>query len=405
MTLPMRVLKVFLQDCSVSAVVTGLIAVMVSYAGPLVIVFQAANSGQLTPEQLSSWLWAISIGSGVSGLWLSLRYRTPVITAWSTPGAALLVTSLAQYRYSDAIGAYMFSALLITLLGVTGLFSRLMARLPVAVVAAMLAGVLFRFGVGVFSSLAQGPALVLPILLVYLVARRTGARYAIMAALITGVLCAFFLNLMDFQGVSATLAEPQWTTPSFSLSAMIGLGIPLCFVTMASQNAPGIAVLRTAGYDVPVNPLVTVTGLASVLLAPFGAHGINLAAITAAICTGAESHPLLARRYVAGVSCALLYLLVGSFGATMASVFASLPGVLMASIAGLALFSALANGLGVALANESQREPALITFLVTASGISFFGIGAACWGLVFGVLADRVLFGKMTVRRADTQPD
>lgn len=405
MTLPMRALKVFLQDCSVSAVVTGLIAVMVSYAGPLVIVFQAANSGQLTPEQLSSWLWAISIGSGVSGLWLSLRYRTPVITAWSTPGAALLVTSLAQYRYSDAIGAYMFSALLITLLGVTGLFSRLMARLPVAVVAAMLAGVLFRFGVGVFSSLAQGPALVLPILLVYLVARRTGARYAIMAALITGVLCAFFLNLLDFQGVSATLAEPQWTTPSFSLSAMIGLGIPLCFVTMASQNAPGIAVLRTAGYDLPVNPLVTVTGLASVLLAPFGAHGINLAAITAAICTGAESHPLLARRYVAGVSCALLYLLVGSFGATMASVFASLPGVLMASIAGLALFSALANGLGVALANESQREPALITFLVTASGISFFGIGAACWGLVFGVLADRVLFGKMTVRRADTQPD
>lgn len=401
----MRALKVFLQDCSVSAVVTGLIAVMVSYAGPLVIVFQAAKSGLLTPEQLSSWLWAISIGSGVSGLWLSLRYRTPVITAWSTPGAALLVTSLAQYRYSDAIGAYMFSALLITLLGVTGLFSRLMARLPVAVVAAMLAGVLFRFGVGVFSSLAQGPALVLPILLVYLVARRTGARYAIMAALITGVLCAFFLNLMDFQGVSATLAEPQWTTPSFSLSAMIGLGIPLCFVTMASQNAPGIAVLRTAGYDVPVNPLVTVTGLASVLLAPFGAHGINLAAITAAICTGAESHPLLARRYVAGVSCALLYLLVGSFGATMASVFASLPGVLMASIAGLALFSALANGLGVALANESQREPALITFLVTASGISFFGIGAACWGLVFGVLADRVLFGKMTVRRADTQPD
>lgn len=401
----MRALKVFLQDCSVSAVVTGLIAVMVSYAGPLVIVFQAAKSGLLTPEQLSSWLWAISIGSGVSGLWLSLRYRTPVITAWSTPGAALLVTSLAQYRYSDAIGAYMFSALLITLLGVTGLFSRLMARLPVAVVAAMLAGVLFRFGVGVFSSLAQGPALVLPILLVYLVARRTGARYAIMAALITGILCAFFLNLMDFQGVSATLAEPQWTTPSFSLSAMIGLGIPLCFVTMASQNAPGIAVLRTAGYGVPVNPLVTVTGMASVLLAPFGAHGINLAAITAAICTGAESHPLLARRYVAGVSCALLYLLVGSFGATMASVFASLPGVLMASIAGLALFSALANGLGVALANESQREPALITFLVTASGISFFGIGAACWGLVFGVLADRVLFGKMTVRRADTQPD
>ncbi|MEN9986399.1 MAG: hypothetical protein RI925_1901 [Pseudomonadota bacterium] len=396
----MRPIKDFLQDFSVSAFVTGLIAVIVSYAGPLVIVFQAAKTGQLTSAQLSSWIWAISIGSGISGLVLSLRYRTPVITAWSTPGAALLVTSLAQYSYAEAIGAYLFSALLITLLGATGLFSRLMEKLPVSVVAAMLAGVLFRFGVGVFSSLAELPLLVLPIILVYLLARRIWARYAIIAALTAGVSLSFLMSLLNFERFYAALAVPQWTMPAFSLSAIIGLGIPLCFVTMASQNAPGIAVLRTAGYELPANPLVTSTGLISLLLAPFGAHGINLAAITAAICTGTESHPSLARRYVAGVSCAMFYLLIGSFGATIASVFSSLPSVLIASIAGLALFGSLANGLGVALVNESKREPALITFLVTASGISFFGIGAAFWGLVLGVLAENVLFGKLTWHRA-----
>ncbi|MCL2310187.1 MAG: benzoate/H(+) symporter BenE family transporter [Proteobacteria bacterium] len=388
-------LKSFLRDFSASAVVAGLIAVVVAYAGPLAIVFQAAEAGHLTPVQLSSWLWAISIGGGVTGLYLSLRYRAPVITTWSTPGAALLVTGLAEYSYADAIGAYLFSALLITLLGATGLFSRIMNRLPTGVIAAMLAGILFRFGVGVFSSLEQLPALVLPMVLAYLIGRRWWPRYSIVVTLVVGFALSFGLGKLAFQGFPAALAVPQWTWPHFSFSAMIGLGIPLCFVAMASQNAPGFAVLRTAGYDTPINPLVTTTGLASLLLAPFGAHGINLAAITAAICTGPEAHPQPTRRYVAGVACAAFYLLIGSFGATVAGFFSSLPSALIASLAGLALFSSLANSLGAAFSGENRREPALITFLVTASGISFFGIGAAFWGLALGLAADGLLFGAL----------
>lgn len=392
-------IKSFRDDFSTSALIAGLIAVTVSYAGPLVIVFQAAKTGLLTPEQISSWIWAISIGSGLTGLILSLRFRTPVITAWSTPGAALLVSGLTQYSYAEAIGAYLFSALLITLLGASGLFSKIMERLPTGVIAAMLAGILFRFGVGVFASLEQVPALVLPMFLAYLIGRRWLPRYAIVITLLVGFSAALGMHQFDLRGFSATLATPLLTTPQFSLSALIGLGIPLCFVTMASQNAPGIAVLRTAGYTTPINPLITTTGLASLLLAPFGAHGINLAAITAAICTGPEAHPEPARRYVAGASCAAFYLLIGSFGATIASLFSALPAALIASLAGLALFGSLATGLGTAMSNDSKREPALIAFLVTASGISFLGIGAAFWGLGAGVLADWLLFGVMNKRR------
>lgn len=392
-------IKSFRDDFSTSALIAGLIAVTVSYAGPLVIVFQAAKTGLLTPEQISSWIWAISIGSGLTGLILSLRFRTPVITAWSTPGAALLVSGLTQYSYAEAIGAYLFSALLITLLGVSGLFSKIMERLPTGVIAAMLAGILFRFGVGVFASLEQVPALVLPMFLAYLIGRRWLPRYAIVITLLVGFSAALGMHQFDLRGFSAALATPLLTTPHFSLSALIGLGIPLCFVTMASQNAPGIAVLRTAGYTTPINPLITTTGLASLLLAPFGAHGINLAAITAAICTGPEAHPEPARRYVAGASCAAFYLLIGSFGATIASLFSALPAALIASLAGLALFGSLATGLGTAMSNDSKREPALIAFLVTASGISFLGIGAAFWGLGAGVLADWLLFGVMNKRR------
>ncbi|HZW11888.1 MAG TPA: benzoate/H(+) symporter BenE family transporter [Noviherbaspirillum sp.] len=392
-------IKSFRDDFSTSALIAGLIAVTVSYAGPLVIVFQAAKTGLLSPGQISSWIWAISIGSGLTGLILSLRFRTPVITAWSTPGAALLVSGLTQYTYAEAIGAYLFSAMLITLLGISGLFSKIMERLPTGVIAAMLAGILFRFGVGVFASLEQVPALVLPMCLAYLIGRRWLPRYAIVITLLVGFSATLGLHQFDFRGFSATLATPLFTTPHFSLSALIGLGIPLCFVTMASQNAPGIAVLRTAGYSTPVNPLITTTGLTSLLLAPFGAHGINLAAITAAICTGPEAHPEPARRYIAGASCAMFYLLIGSFGATIASLFSALPAALIASLAGLALFGSLATGLGTAMSNDTKREPALIAFLVTASGISFLGIGAAFWGLGAGVLADWLLFGVMTKRR------
>ena len=403
-------LKALRQDFSLSAVVAGMIAVAVSYAGPAVIVFQAASVGHLTADQLSSWIWAISIGSGLTGIGLSLWFKAPIITAWSTPGAALLVTSLPQYGYADAIGAYLFSALLLTLFGVTGLFSRVMERIPKGIVAAMLAGILFQFGTGLFDSLKQLPVLVLPIIMAYLVGRRFFPQYAIVVTLLLGLCIAFGLNQIDASALSVELAIPAFTSPSFSLSALVGLGIPLCFVTMASQNAPGIAVLQTAGYRIPASPLVATTGIASFLLAPFGAHGINLAAITAAICTGPEAHASRNRRYIAGVACGAFYLIVGAFGATVAGVFSSLPATLIASLAGLALLGALTGGLVGALADETRREPALVTFLITASGISFFGVGAAFWGLLGGVLASGILFGSLrpvVKRRGDSvaKPD
>lgn len=382
------------RDASLSAATAGLIAVMVSYAGPLVVVFQAAKAGGIEGAHLSSWIWAISIGSGITCIALSLRYRVPVITAWSTPGAALLVAGLPGVTLPEAIGAFVFSSLLITLSGCTGVFSALMRRIPQPIVAAMLAGILLRFGLGVFTSLEQLPQVVLPMILGYLIARRTMPRYAVIVTLLLGFTIAFGLGRVMVEELHAKLVEPVFVAPAFSPGALIGMGVPLFFVTMASQNAPGVGVLRTSGFNPPINPLITVTGLASLLLAPFGAHGINLAAITAAICTGPEAHANPDKRYVAGVVCGLFYILIGTFGATIATVFSALPSPLIATVAGLALFASLTGGLTGAMAEERDRESALVTFLVTASGLTIVGVGAAFWGLLAGLLTSLVLTGN-----------
>ncbi len=386
------------RDFSVSAAVAGLIAVIVSYGGPAAIIFQAARGANLSPDQLTSWIWAISIGSGLAGLVLSLRYRAPVIVAWSTPGAALLAAGWAAYPYPQAIGAFLFAGVAITVFGATGLFSALMERIPRAVVAAMLAGILFRFGVEVFTSLTATPMLVAPMLGCYLLVKRAKPRYAILATLCAGLAAAATLNLLNLQALSsalgAALATPELTTPEFSIGALIGIGVPLFLVTMTGQNATGLGVLRTAGYTTPGGPLVAATGALSTLLAPFGSHGINLAAITAAICTGPEAHRDPDKRYVAGVVCGLAYLVIGLFGATLVGVFAALPPALIAAISGLALFGALMSGLTQAMDDEPRREAALVTFLVTVSGLSIAGIGAAFWGLVAGVLTDLALSAR-----------
>ena len=392
------------HDFSVSAAVAGLLAVIVSYGGPAAIIFQAAAKAGLTPGQLTSWIWAISIGSGLAGVVLSLRYRAPVIVAWSTPGAALLAAGWASYSYPDAIGAFVLAGVGITVFGATGLFSALMERIPRAVVAAMLAGILFRFGVEVFTSLRGAPLLVAPMLICYLAVKRFSARYAILATLCCGLAASAFLGLLQMQGLAvvlnSALARPEFTSPHYSLGALIGLGVPLFLVTMTGQNATGLGVLRTAGYTTPGGPLVAATGALSTLLAPFGAHGINLAAITAAICTGPEAHGDPDRRYVAGVVCGLAYLVVGLFGATLVGVFALLPGALVAVISGLALFGALMAGLTQAMHDEARREAALVTFLITVSGVTLWGVGAAFWGLVGGVLTDAALSARRVGRQS-----
>jgi len=383
------------NDFSVSAVVIAMIAVTVSYAGPLLIVFQAAKAAHLSPGQLSSWIWAISIGSGITGIILSIWFRAPVIIAWSTPGAVLLVSSLTAYQYSDAIGAYLFSALIVVFFGFSGIFSVVMKRVPHSIITAMLAGILLKFGVEVFVSLRQLPLLAIPMVLCYLLSKRWFPRYAVVSTLIVGLLIAFNLDRLNVGNINVLLATPIWTAPTFSLNALIGLGIPLCIVTMASQNATGMGVLRADGYDIPASPLIATTGLASLISAPFGAHGINLAAITAAICTGKETHSDPRKRYIAGIASGAFYIVIGIFGATVASLFSAFPAELVAIIAGLALFSSLISSLSSAMGNDAKKESALITFLVTISGISIAGVGAAFWGLLAGILADTILSGTI----------
>ncbi|MDH4763142.1 MULTISPECIES: benzoate/H(+) symporter BenE family transporter [Pseudomonas] len=383
-----------LADTSPAAVVAGFVAMLVGYTSSLVLMFQAGQNAGLSTGQISSWIWALSIGMALTTIGLSLKYRTPIVIAWSTPGAALLVTSLPSVPYSDAIGAFVICAVLLALCGLTGSVDRLLRRVPPALAAALLAGILFRIGIEICAAAQHQTALVLGMAVAYLVAKRLWPRYCVLVALVVGLLLAAGLGLLDFHSLRLELAVPVWTTPTFSLAATIGIAIPLFVVAMASQNMPGIAVLRTDGYAVPASPLIATTGLASLLLAPFGSHGINLAAISAAICTGPQAHEDASKRYTAAVWCGLFYGIAGLFGATLAALFASLPSELVISVAALALLGSIMNGLHGALADPGQREPALITFLVTASGLTLAGIGSAFWGLVAGLLASLLLTAR-----------
>ena len=379
------------KDFSISAVIAGFVTVLVGFTGAGVIVFQAAQSLGATPVEIGSWLWALGWGMGLTSIGLSLRYRVPIVTAWSTPGAAMLITTTADVTMPEAIGAFLISAALITLVGFTGWFERLIKHLPLSLAAAMLAGVLLQFGLNVFLAMQAQFVMVFAMFGLYLLMRRTQPRYAIIAALVLGVLIAGSQGLLQLEAVRLQWATPVFTSPQFSLSALMGMALPLFIVTMASQNVPGVAVIRASGYTVPSSPLIGWTGVATLLLAPFGAFAINLAAITAAISMGREAHEDPHKRYIAAVAVGVFYIAIGLFGATVGSIFAALPQELVLAIAGLALLGTIGNGLVTALAAEKEREPALITFLVTASGITILGIGSAFWGLVIGVLALVVL--------------
>ncbi|KQX81330.1 benzoate/H(+) symporter BenE family transporter [Streptomyces clavifer] len=394
-----------IRDLSLSAVLAGVVAVVVSYSGPLVIVLAAARAGHLDAAQTDSWIWAVSIGSGLTCIALSLRTRMPVITAWSTPGAALLVTSIGSYAYDEVIGAFVVSGAVIALIGLTGIFGRLMRLVPGAVVSAMLAGILFSFGTGVFTALEGTPVIAGSVLVAYLLGRRWLPRYAVLVALIVGVLCSAAASRLHVRLDHVGLVQPVFTTPAFSVASLVGIAVPLTLATLASQNAPGVAVLSASGYRPDDRLLVGSTGLVSAALAPFGSHAVNLAAITAAICTGPEAHRDPRRRYVAGVACGAVYLLVGAFGSTLVAFFAGLPKELVAALAGVALFGALAAGLTGAVREDKDREAALITFLATASGVTLFGIGSAFWGLVLGVAAHVALNGRLRRGAAPSPAD
>jgi benzoate membrane transport protein len=367
--------------------IAALVCILAGFSSSIVIVISAADAAHLSQAELSSWIWAISIGSGLPGLVLSLITRSPITCAWSTPGAALLVTSLPGVTYSDAIGAYLVASGIIVVLAMTGTFEAVMRRIPLPIAAAMLSGILFHFGLGIFTSAPQAPGLVALMLATYLVCRTLLPRYAISLALAAGVIFAVMQGQTKFGDVHLALAVPIFIMPTFSLGAIVNIGLPLALVTISGQYIPGLAVLSTAGYHVPVNRVVGSISFVSCLLAPFGCHAVNLAAITAAICAGREAHEDHTKRYTAGVWVGILFLIVGSFGATLAALFSALPVELTATIAGLALLGAILNGLHLALSDVERREPALLTFLCTASGITLFGLGYAFWGLIVGLVA------------------
>ncbi|HEV3430502.1 MAG TPA: benzoate/H(+) symporter BenE family transporter [Paraburkholderia sp.] len=378
-------------DTSVATIVAGFVAMMTGYTSSLVLMFQAGQAAHLTDAQISSWIWALSIGMAVTTIGLSLWFRAPTVVAWSTPGAALLISSLPHVPYAEAIGAYIVCALLLTAVGLTGWFDTLMKRIPAGIAAALLAGILFEIGIEIFHAAQVQTPLVLTMFFAYLLMKRFVPRYAIVGTLIVGIAAAAALGLLDFSHFRVAVAKPVFTMPAFSVQAIVSIGIPLFVVAMASQNVPGIAVIRADGYNTPSSPLIATTGLASLVLAPFGSHGVNLAAITAAICTGPHAHEDRNKRYMAAVWCGIFYLIAGIFGATIAALFAAFPQALVVSIAALALFGSIMSGLTNAMQNPKEREAALVTFMVTASGLTLLSIGAAFWGLVAGVLTQFVL--------------
>ncbi|WP_018680882.1 benzoate/H(+) symporter BenE family transporter [Actinokineospora enzanensis] len=385
------------QALTPSAFVAGLISVLAGTTSSVAIVFAAAKAAGATSAELASWMLALGLGIGVTCIGLSLRYRTPVVVAWSTPGAAVLVTGLVGATMAQAVGAFLVSAALITLSGVTGWFARVMDRIPMPLAAGLLAGILVQFGMGLFSAMHGSFAVVFPMFAIYLPGRRWFPRYAVLAALVVGIVAAAVTGAIQPHEVDLAFAVPVFTMPEFSWQVILGAGLPLFAVTMASQNLAGVAVLRNDGYRVPVSPLIGWTGAANFVLAPFGCYGINLAAITAAICTGSQAHEDPDRRYIAAVWSGVFFLLLGAFGGTVSDLLAALPMSLIAGIGGLGLLGTVINSLTSALAEERWRESAVVAFLATASGVTLLGIGSAFWGLLAGVLTALVTRGRRPV--------
>lgn len=373
-----------LKSFSFSSLNAGLLAVLIGYSSSIAIVLQAAQAANVTQVQLHSWMWAIGIGVSLSTIIPSLLYKTPILTAWSTPGAAFLSTSLLQYEYADAIGIFIFASTLMTIVGLTGLFHRISRWIPMHLASAMLAGILMQFGLNLFYAAEVNWPLVLIMLSTYFIARFFIARLAIVLTLLSGVAYLLFQQAIPVGNLHWGLTWPVWQTPAWNLSALLSVGIPLFFVTLSSQNLPGVAMIQSYGYNPPLSPIMTGTGLIGIILAPFGGYAFNLAAITAALCLSDEAHLDPTQRYKAALWAGFFYLLCGLFGATLIGFFIAMPNAFIGAIAGLALMGTLSQSLAGAFVKPEFRESALFTFLATASGMSLFNIGSAFWGLLIG---------------------
>ena len=388
------VIQTLKEDWSLSASVAGFLAVLISYAGPLIIFFQAAQAAQVSDAMMASWIWGVSIGAAVSGIFLSIKYKTPIITAWSAPGTALLVIVFPEMSINEAISAYIISAVVIFLVGATGSFDKILKWIPNGIAAGMMAGILFQFGLELFVATDTMPFIVFSMLGCYILAKRFSPRYTMIWVLFCGVILSVAFGKMNSVDMNLAITIPTIIWPEWSWNATFNLAIPLILVSLTGQFLPGMAILNLSGYDTPAKPIVSVASLASLAVACVGGITIVLAAITAALCTGKDAHELKEKRYIAGVANGVFYLLGGLFAGSIVMVFSLLPKELVAALAGLALIGAISTNITIAMKNDEQRDAALITFLATASGMSFLGLSSVFWGIVIGMIAYYVLNKK-----------
>jgi len=387
-----------LEDISIPAIFAGFITFLVGISVSAVLVIQAAQILGATSEQISSWFWALGLGIGISGLFLSWKFKYPVATSWSTAGLALIIATGSGYTLYEAIGAFFICGLLTAILGFSGVFKKALSYIPQSLTSAMLAGVLLKFGIALFASLQTNWGFILSILAIYILSKRIWPRYSIVLTVIGGIaVCPLF---MEFHTpvVQWSLAQPVWMAPEFSWSSILGLAFPLFVINMASQYLPGIAMIQSYGYKPHINQLIGWTGVSQTLLAPFGCYSVNIAAISAAISLDDQVHPDPAKRYIAGISCGFFYILVGLFAATLTSLLMSFPQVFITALAGIALFGTIGHNIALAFHDIEEREATLMTFLFSASGVQFLGIGSAFWGLIFGIIVMLVFKFKTKIK-------
>ncbi|HSP84329.1 MAG TPA: benzoate/H(+) symporter BenE [Psychrobacter sp.] len=382
------------EDWSLSASVAGFLAVLIAYAGPLIIFFQAAQAAQVSEAMMASWIWGISIGTAIPGIYLSIKYKAPIVTAWSAPGTVLLVTLFPQMSVNEAVAAYIISAIVIFIVGATGYFDKVLRWIPNSIAAGMMAGILFQFGLALFVATDTMPFIIFSMLGCYLLAKRLSPRYTMIWVLLCGVILSLLLGKMNPVDINFTMTIPVLIWPEWSWYSTLNLAIPLILVSLSGQFLPGMAILNLSGYDTPAKPIVMASSIASLAVACVGGITITLAAITAALCTGKDAHELKEKRYIAGVANGIFYLLGGLFASSIVLVFSLLPKELIAALAGLALIGAISANIAVAMKDDSQRESALITFLATASGMQFLGLSSVFWGICIGMIAHYVLTKK-----------
>ncbi|MFT4021176.1 MAG: benzoate/H(+) symporter BenE family transporter [Acinetobacter sp.] len=380
-----------IQDFSIPAVFAGFITFLIGISVSAVLVIQGAQTLGATPIQIASWFWALGLAIGLSGLVLSWKYKYPVATAWSTPGIALIIATGSHYSLSTAIGAFIVCGVLTIVVGFSGIFQKLLSKIPLSLSCAMLAGILLKFGIQLFTQLAHDWDFILSVLAIYLIAKRLTPRYSIVLTVIAAMgLCPFFMSF-HIPALSWSLTHPVWITPEFSGAAILGLALPLFIVNMSSQFLPGIGMIKSYGYQPHTNSLVGWIGVSQTMLAPFGAFSVCLAAISAAVSLDDQVHPDPKRRYIAGISCGLFYIMMGLFATTLTSALMAFPQVFIITLAGIALFGTISHNIAIAFQEPPDREAALLTFLFSASGVQLLGIGSAFWGLLLGIVVSLIL--------------